>query len=422
MPFTPAKGTTRPGSVATVIASFLHFDISFTIWVILGSLSVYITPTLHLMPAQQGLMVAIPTLSGSLMRIPMGLLSDRFSGKSVGTGMLLFLFLPLLVGWLLPVQLPGLIVVGLMLGVAGASFAVALPLASRWYPPSQQGLVMGISAAGNIGTVIANLFAPTLAKTFGWHAVLGFTMIPLALVLVAFLLLAKDSPDRPAAEPIGRYLRVMSKGDLWWFCLLYSVTFGGFVGLGTFLPQFFHNQYGLSGVTAGYLTATAAFTGSTLRPLGGFLADRLGGVRTLTLLLLLIVALYVLAALLLPIGIAGTLFVFGVAVLGLGNGSVFQLVPQRFRGEIGIATGLVGAIGGLGGFLLPILLGNIKQSSGSYASGWLVLAGYALLALLALAMLSFSRPDWRSSFGTSKPKEQESAPAPVIVEVPQAQA
>ena len=211
MPLIPSKGTERSGSILTVIASFLYFDTCFTIWVILGSLSVYISPSLHLNPAQQGLMVAIPTLSGSLLRFPIGLLSDRFSTKRVGIGMLLFLFIPLLLGWLLPVNFSALLGVGLMLGVAGASFAVALPLASRWYPPSQQGLVMGIAAAGNIGTVIANLFAPRLASIYGWHAVLGITMIPLAVILLAFVLMAKDSPMKPTSIPVSRYVAALGK-------------------------------------------------------------------------------------------------------------------------------------------------------------------------------------------------------------------
>ncbi len=416
MPFIPARDSERPGSVPTVISSFLHFDICFTIWVILGSLSVYITPGLHLNPAQQGLMVALPTLSGSLFRLPIGLLSDRFGGKPVGTGMLLFLFIPLLLGWLLPLNYSGVLGVGLMLGVAGASFAVALPMASHWYSASRQGLVMGVAAAGNIGTVIANLFAPSLAGAFGWHAVLSFAMIPLALVLVAFLLMAKDSPSRPQGVPVARYLAALGQSDIWWFCLLYSVTFGGFVGLGTFLPQFFHNQYHLSGLDAGHLTALAAFMGSTLRPLGGYIADRLGGVRTLTLLLIVVCVVYAVASFLLPIGIMGTLLVIGVAVLGLGNGSVFQLVPQRFRKEIGVATGLVGAFGGLGGFFLPTLLGSVKQVSGSYAAGWAVLAVIALIALVVLRVLVALRSDWRRSWAT-----QEEIAATPHVDMPAAE-
>ena len=193
----------RQGSISTVIASFLHFDLCFTLWVLLGALGIFIAQSLHLNSAQQGLLVAIPTLSGSLMRIPIGLLSDRLGGKRVGVGMLLFLFIPLLLGWLLPVNFPALIGIGLMLGVAGASFAVALPLASRWYPPTQQGLVMGVSAAGNIGTVMANLAAPTLAKAHGWHSVLGLAMIPLALKLEE----GAESLNVAAAASIALYER-----------------------------------------------------------------------------------------------------------------------------------------------------------------------------------------------------------------------
>jgi NNP family nitrate/nitrite transporter-like MFS transporter len=411
------KGPERSGSALTVLASFLHFDICFTIWVILGSLSVFISPSLHLNPAQQGLMVAIPTLSGSLMRFPVGLLSDRYSSKWVGVGLLAFLFIPLLLGWLIPVNFPALLGIGLMLGVAGSSFAVALPLASRWYPPERQGLVMGIAAAGNIGTVIANLLAPRLARAYGWHAVLGFAMIPLAIVLVVFIVLAKDSPTKPKSIPVSCYVAALGKADLWWFCLLYSVTFGGFVGLSNFMALYFHNQYQLTAIAAGSLAAVAAFMGSTLRPVGGYLADKLGGVRTLTVLFVLIIAMYALASLLLPLNVTSLIFIIGMACLGLGNGSVFQLVPQCFRSEIGVATGLVGAFGGLGGFLLPILMGSIKQVFGSYAAGWVVLAVIAVIALVTLRALVALRDGWRTSWAITKAVEKEVVGAvPVGVE------
>src|SRR6476619_5372954 len=190
---TPNAPATK-GHLPTLIAAFLHFDLSFMLWVLLGALGIFIAQDLKLSPAEKGLMVAIPILSGSLLRVPSGLLSDRFGGKRVGIAMLAFLFLPLLLGWQLGGSLPELLAVGLMLGTAGASFAVALPLASRWYPPQRQGLVMGIAAAGNSGTVIANLAAPRLALLVGWHNVLLLATIPLALVIVAFALLAKDSP------------------------------------------------------------------------------------------------------------------------------------------------------------------------------------------------------------------------------------
>jgi len=165
------------------------------------------------------------------------------------------------------------------------------------------------------------------------------------------------------------------------------VTFGGFVGLSTFLPQFFHNQYQLTAIDAGNLAAAAAFTGSTLRPLGGYLADKLGGVRTLTVALAAVFVLYALASLLLPIGFTAMLFIIGMTFLGIGNGAVFQLVPQRFRTEIGVATGLVGAFGGIGGFLLPILMGYINLSFHSYTTGWVVLADFVFIALVVLRIL-----------------------------------
>jgi NNP family nitrate/nitrite transporter-like MFS transporter len=399
----------RSGSPGTVFASFLHFDLCFTIWVLLGALSVYITKDLGLNIAEKGLMVAIPTLSGSIVRVVVGLLSDRYSGKRVGTAMLVFLFIPLLMGWLLPVNFPLIIVIGLMVGVAGASFAVALPLASRWYPPEQQGLVMGISAAGNIGTVISNFFAPRIASTYGWHAVMAFTMIPLAIVLLVFVLLAKDSPNQPKGEPISSYLTALKRGDMWWFCLFYSVTFGGFVGLGTFLPTFFNVQYHLNAIDAGSLTALAAFMGSTLRPLGGYLSDKFGGIRMLSIFFVLIALLYALASFLFPINIMSWLIIISVGVLGMGNGAVFQLVPQRFRKEIGIATGLVGAFGGLGGFFLPTLLGSVKQVTGSFSSGMLVLALMALVSLVALRLLVAFREGWRLSWATTPQMEGEAA-------------
>ncbi len=383
------------GSASTVFASFLHFDMCFTLWVLLGSLGIYITKDLGLNSAQQGLMVAIPTLSGSLMRILIGVLSDRFGSKRVGIIMLLFLFLPLLLGWLLPVNFSGIIAIGLMLGVAGSSFAVALPLASHWYPPSRQGLIMGLTAAGNIGTVVANLFAPPLAKAYGWHVVMGVSMLPLVAVLLIFFFMAKESPERPQGLPLSQYLSALRRGDIWWFCLFYSVTFGGFVGLSTFLPLFLKNQYAFNPVTAGLFTALAAFLGSTFRPLGGFLADKLSGVRMLTVLLLGIGAIYLLVSLLPTISVMTSLLLLIMICLGMGNGAVFHLVPQRFRREVGVASGLVGAFGGIGGFLLPTLLGSVKQLSGSYGSGLGALAVIAFVALIALRLLVVRQQEWR---------------------------
>jgi len=364
------------------------------LWVSLGALGIYIAEDLGLSPAEKGLMVAIPILSGSLLRIPFGYLSDRFGSKRVGVALLGILFIPLTLGWQAGDTLPQLLGIGLLLGTAGASFTVALPLASGWYSQERQGLVMGVAAAGNSGTVIANLLAPRLASVVGWHGVLGIAMLPLALVLIAFFVMAKDSPSRSQVRERTSYWTPLKQVDLWRFCLFYSVTFGGFVGMISFLPLFLRDQFSVSPVTAGYLTALAAVVGSGLRPLGGHLADRFGGVGVLSLLLAGISSIYALLSLLPPLPLLMSLVVAGMACLGMGNGAVFQLVPQRFAREIGIATGVIGALGGLGGFFLPNLLGTVKAMSGSFASGFFVLTVLALVAVLLLRGIVAAYPGW----------------------------
>ncbi|MEP6999770.1 MAG: nitrate/nitrite transporter [bacterium] len=394
----PRADVPTHGHQPTLIAAFLHFDLCFMIWVLLGALGVSIGEGLGLNAAQKGLMVATPLLSGSLVRIPLGLLSDHFGGRRVGIWMLALLFVPLTIGWQAGTSLSVLIAIGLMLGVAGGSFAVVLPLASRWYPPERQGLVMGIAAAGNSGTVVANLLAPRIAAYVGWHNVLALMMIPLSIVLIVFTLLAKDSPARGAGSSTASYLAVLRRPELWWFCLLYSVTFGGFVGLASFLPVFLRDQYKVTPVTAGYLTALAAVAGSAFRPLGGYIADRLGGVRLLSYLLVGISGAYFSASMLFALQPMMAILVLGMACLGLGNGAVFQLVPQCFRREIGVATGFIGAIGGLGGFFLPTLLGQIKQTTGSFQIGFVVLGSVAMVLLALLRVLTTTNIDWALSW------------------------
>jgi NNP family nitrate/nitrite transporter-like MFS transporter len=268
--------------------------------------------------------------------------------------------------------------------VAGASFAVALPLASRWYPAQYQGLAMGIAGAGNSGTLLATFFGPRLAERFGWHSVFGLAILPLLLVLAVFSFFAKDAPQRGSPGRGSEFLVVLKERDTGLFSLFYAVTFGGFVGLASFLSIFLRDQYGLSRVQAGDLTTLCVVAGSFLRPAGGLLADKLGGIRMLMCLYASIAALMCILAALPPISLAVGLFFLVMACLGMGNGSVFQLVPQRFGTRVGVATGILGAAGGLGGFLLPTLLGGLKQSSGTYGTGLLVFAGVAMAALVFL--------------------------------------
>lgn len=392
------KGFLKAGHLPTLFASFLYFDLSFMVWVLLGPLGVAIAKQLHLDPAHKGLMVATPVLAGAALRVVLGLLVDRYKPKRVGIGAQLVVIAGMLTAWTIGIDsFNGTLLLGCVLGLAGASFAVALPLASSWYPPEHQGTALGLAGAGNSGTVLAALFAPGLALAFGWQNVIGLAAIPLALTLAAFTLLAKDSPATPAPKPLSAYFNLLRVADAWWFMFFYSVTFGGFVGLASSLTIYFNDQYSLTPVTAGYCTAAVVFVGSMVRPMGGAVADRVGGVRALT-------ALYAVAACafatistgISSIWLVMPVFLVGMLALGMGNGAVFQLVPQRFRREIGVMTGLVGMTGGLGGFYLASSLGYSKQLTGSYGPGFLV---FAMLAAVALVCISVVRRNWRTTWG-----------------------
>ena len=389
----------QAGHRPTLIAAFLYFDLAFMVWVLLGPLGPDIAKALSLTPAQKGLMVATPTLAGAILRVVNGLLVDRIGPKRSGAISQLIVIAGLFTAWFLGVSsFAGTLALGVILGFAGASFAIALPLASRWYPAEHQGKAMGIAGMGNSGTVLAALFAPTLAKLFGWNSVLGLACIPLSIVLVAYLFMAKDAPNAPAPKRLIDYFEPLKTADAWWFMLFYGVTFGGFVGLAASLPIYFTDQFGLTTVVAGYCTAGCVFAGSLIRPIGGALADQIGGVKTLSVV-------YIVAALMLAgvsaaptVATALGFFVLAMLALGTGNGAVFQLVPQRFGKEIGVMTGLVGMAGGIGGFYLASSLGFAKQLSGSYQPGFLI---FAMLALVAFACLSLVKGKWRASWAAA---------------------
>ncbi|MDP1681493.1 MAG: nitrate/nitrite transporter [Burkholderiales bacterium] len=390
----------KAGHPPTLFAAFFYFDLAFMVWVMLGPLGVQIAQDLQLTSAQKGLMVATPILAGALLRIVMGVLVDHLKPKLAGTIGQVIVLAALGFAWYFGVHsYEQVLLLGGFLGFAGAAFAVALPLASRWYPPEHQGTALGIAGAGNSGTVLAALFAPTLAMWYGWQNVFGLAMIPLGLAFVVYLVFAKDAPECPPAKSLHQYLAVLKDKDAWWFMFFYSVTFGGFVGLASSLTIYFNTQYGLSPVIAGYFTAACVFAGSLVRPIGGTVADRIGGIRTLLVM-------YTLAAIFLFIVSFGfsqawmalTVFVAAMLALGMGNGAVFQLVPQRFRKEIGVMTGLVGMAGGVGGFYLASSLGYAKQLTGSYQIGFIIFAGLAVLALVGLSSV---KTRWRTTWGAA---------------------
>ncbi len=411
----------RAGHFPSLLCAFLYFDVSFMIWVLVGALAtsmagqfwpkpddVDLTTHLQAIAPLKGLMVAIPLLGGAILRLVLGVMTDRWGARRTAIVGMVLTAVPLLLGWLWADSFPQMLLVGALLGVAGASFAAALPLASRWYPPQYQGLAMGIAGAGNSGTALATLFGPILARWLGWHAVFGIALLPLALTFAAFVVLAKDSPNQPPPKSLRAYGAVLGLADTWWFCLLYAVTFGGFVGLASFLTTYFKDQFfpedeATGAIYAGTFTTLCVVAGSFLRPVGGYLADRFGGIRMLLALYAGVAATMGGLALLPYVGLGfavslsvaiGLLFL-GMGLLGMGNGSVFQLVPQRFPKEIGVITGIVGAAGGVGGFFLPNLLGGLKGLTNTFSSGFAV---FAATGLGCIALLYAVRSRWETTF------------------------
>lgn len=378
------KSFIASGHLPTLVSAFLYFDISFMVWIIFGPMTPFIAEQIHLSATQKGLLTAIPLLGGSFFRPILALLADRVGGRRAGLIGLSMTLVPLILGWHFATTLWQFYLIGFLLGIAGASFAVALPLAGRWYPAEHQGLAMGIAGAGNSGTLIITFFGPRLAQHFGWHAVFGLALIPVALVLAVFFFMAKNSPAMSAPRPWSKYAQLLAQGDTWRLCFLYSLTFGGFLGLASFLTVFFHDQYHLTKVQAGDYTTLVVLSGSFLRPVGGWLSDKMGGYRLLLGLFAgVAIALLVLSSLP-PLAVVIPTLFLSMGMLGMGNGAVFQIAPQRFLSEIELITGIVGAAGGLGGFFLPSALGALKDISGSYGTGLLCFAFLVSAAVLLL--------------------------------------
>ncbi len=388
------KAFLKSGHSPTLFAAFLYFDFSFAVWVLNGAMGPFITEQFHLTQGQVGLMVSIPTLAGAFMRFPLGVLAQYIGRKSAAVIEMSAIIIALLYGFFFVSSFHQVLAMGVLLGIAGASFGVALSLGSGWFPPKYKGLAMGIAGAGNSGTALAALFAPRLATYFGWQHVYGFAAGMMLLPLIVMIVLAKEPPD-VEHQSLGQHLKCLLEKDGWAFNLIYVITFGGFIGLATFLPSFFVQQFHVSKIEGGSLTVVATLTGSLTRVIGGWLGDRIGGITTLSVVFLITIAgLFGLVAS--PSLLVTTLlFMLCFAALGAGNGAAFQLVPLRWPVTTAVAGSMIGEIGALGGSILPNLLGQSKQHTGSYSAGFIV---YAALAAVILIMLRIVSRDWAGTW------------------------
>ena len=382
----------KSGHAPTLGASFFYFMFSCAIWVINGTMAPFISESFQLSPAQKGLMLSVPIFAGALMRFPLGVLAQYIGRKNATLVEMGGICLAMLYGYFMVESFNDLLAMGVLLGIAGASFGVALSLGSGSFPPRYKGLAMGLVGAGNVGTAVSALLAPPLAQAFGWQAVYGFAAIGILVPMVVMIVFAKEPDDIDAHASFKDHVACLFEKDGWAFSLIYAVIFCGFIGLASFLPSYFFDQFHVSKVEAGQLTMLAAFMGAAVRIFGGWLSDHWGGVNTLTAVLVIVAITLVLCGMAtasLPMTVI--LLIVCFAALGAGNGATFQLVPLRWPTTTAVAGSMIGEIGALGGGFITNALGLSKQFTGSYASGFYA---FAACTVLVLGMLRFMQIRW----------------------------
>jgi NNP family nitrate/nitrite transporter-like MFS transporter len=380
----------RPGSGRALFLSTTAFGVSFAVWGLIAALAPVFTDLYKLSATQKSLMIAVPVLLGSIGRLFSGMLADRFGGRKVFAALLAFSALPAVaIG--LSTSYTQLLIFGLLLGIAGTTFPVGVGFTSRWFPPEKQGTALGVYGMGNIGQSVAVFFAPVLALWLGDWRMVFFVFAAVALIWgIVFYAFAHNDASTARPKSFVESLKPLRTSRIAWILsLFYFLTFGGFVALALYMPTLLREIFSLTPTDAGARTAGFVVLATLMRPIGGNLADKLGGAKVLIGVFGAIAALSLLLSFesIVPftIGALGC-----AAALGLGNGAVFKLVPQYFPKETGTVTGLVGAFGGLGGFFPPIELGLFKDAMGSYTPGFVLLSLFALVCL-AVNYVTFMR-------------------------------
>jgi len=360
------------------------FAVCFAVFGTMAGMMTTLTDRFHMSEFQVGLALAMPVLFGSLGRIPLGILTDRHGGRAVFLGVLAFAIIP---AALMPLaqNVTQLLICGFFLGVPLAVFSVGVGFVSGWYPPGRQGAALGIYGAGNVGQSLSLMSAPFVVKYFGYAWGFWGCAILAFIWLVLMALLAKNAPVRGPKRALSDYLKPLAQPMSWGLSLYYFLTFGGFLAMAQYLPKFLTLDFQLSKQDAGLRAAGFVLLATAARPVGGWLADKHGGIRILVLAFPLTAVCAIMMAC--PVMITFTAGALGMGLaIGLGNGAVFKLVPQYFPKSVGSVTGLVGAAGGLGGFFPPLVLGVLKQTTGSFAWGFALLAVFALVCMGVLLM------------------------------------
>lgn len=358
----------------------------FMVWVILSSLIPYIKEDIALTSSQLSMVTAIPVILGSLLRIPIGFWTNRFGARNLFSISFLLLVFPI---YFLSIatSYTHLVIGGLFLGLSGAVFSVGVTSLPKYYPKEKHGFVNGIYGAGNIGTAITTFCAPVLATNIGWQKTIQVYLI-LVLVLAVMNFTLGDKNEPKVTTSLSAQIKSVYKNNkLWALSLFYFLTFGSFVAFTVFLPNFFVSYFELTKVNAGLITAGLITLATIMRPIGGWLADRFNSFNILVLLFIG----FIIGGAILSFDPSLVIFCVGVYLIGLcaglGNGTVFKLVPLYFSKEAGIVNGIVSAMGGLGGFFPPLILSYFFNHTGSYLYGYLLLILFSFICFIVVRRL-----------------------------------
>lgn len=365
-----------------LIYSTVAMTVSFMIWSVFPPIAGQIQALFNLSTLEKSILIATPVLLGSILRIPMGIITDRHGGRKVFTLTMLFLILPMVAAGFADSYV-WMLICALFIGMAGTTFAISLTFVSRWYPPQKQGFILGIAGLGNLGGAGANFLIPSISSKYGISWVFFSLAIGIAVMAFVFYTFTQDPPKPAEPKTMKQSLSVLKDKATWHLSIFYFLTFGGFVAFSVYLPTFLKDLFGLSAFDAGLRTAGFVLAATLIRPAGGYLADRFGSKKVLTIVFYGILA----AALVLSITLNHFVYftflcLFISLLLGLGNGAVFKMVPEVSSGNTGAVTGIVGAAGGIGGFFPPIVLGIVKDTTGEYNLGFIFMVVFAIVCLI----------------------------------------
>ena len=386
---------------SVLIVSTWSFTVCFMVWMMFGVIGIPIKKMLDLNATQFGLLTATPVLTGSLIRVPLGIWTDRYGGRIV-MAVLMALTVPAI--WLMAyaTEFWHFLAIGLFVGLAGGSFSVGTPYVARWFPKRQQGMAMGIYGAGNSGSAVNKFVAPVILVAFGWAAVPQVYAAIMAGTVLLFWLFSHSDPNHlvPSNVKFGEQLKALKDPRVLKYCQYYSIVFGGYVALALWMVQYYIGEYGLDIRVAALLAACFSLPGGVLRAVGGWLSDKHGAHKvTWWVMWVCWICLFLLSY---PqtdftittvkgpqtfhIGLnvyafTGLMFLLGIA-MAFGKASVFKYIADDYPGNIGAISGIVGLAGGLGGFVLPILFGALLDLTGVRSSAFMLMYGVVWVSLI----------------------------------------